>query len=58
MNIDTYKKVYKCNVDNLLKKYALGTQLGNDEGKVKPTNKKKTKKEVKPLKENCPNQLA
>ena len=27
MSIDTYKKVYKCNVDNLLKKYALGSQL-------------------------------
>ena len=27
MNIDTYRKVYKCNVDNLLKKYALGSQI-------------------------------
>ena len=24
LSLETYKKVYKCNVDNLLKKYALG----------------------------------
>ena len=27
LSLETYKKVYKCNVDNLLKKYALGNQL-------------------------------
>ena len=27
LSLDTYKKVYRCNVDNLLKKYALGSQI-------------------------------
>ena len=35
LSLETYKKVYKCNVDNLLKKYALGSQLGYDDAKSK-----------------------
>ena len=35
LSLETYKKVYKCNVDNLLKKYALGSQLGYDEARSK-----------------------
>ena len=34
LNLDTYKRVYKCNVDNLLKKYALASQLGYDDDKA------------------------
>ena len=47
LSLETYKKVYKCNVDNLLKKYALGSQLGYDDAKSKQ-RKEQLKKENQP----------
>ena len=50
LSLETYKKVYKCNVDNLLKKYALGSQLGYDDTKSKQKKEQLKKENEPPLK--------
>ena len=52
LSLETYKKVYKCNVDNLLKKYALGNQLSKENKSIKEYNKDSKNENLPPSESN------